>query len=185
LQEQLAAAAAAISYGGGAALSAEQRSLLQVATADGLKLLQLGRSAVVLALTDTHRLLQGARESVKQQLQQSAGSSIIKAPAKHRQLLQQLKKCLQPAAQKAWYFVVWSNQQAPLAYQCLCQELAAEVQGQQAMAQQPTGVSLTGRPASSLPRVEPVPQQPVVVLAQAAAGSVSQASAATNLYELD
>lgn len=47
LQEQLAAAAAAVSSSGGGAPSLERRALLQVATADALKLLQLGRLAVV------------------------------------------------------------------------------------------------------------------------------------------
>jgi hypothetical protein len=194
LQEQLAATAAAVSAGSGSSLSLERRALLQVAEADALRLLQLGRSAVLLALTDVRRLLVWGKEWVKEAVQQQGG----KGQQKQRRLLQQLRQGLGLAGQKVWYFMVWANEQGPGVYQMLADELGRELQGQQAMMSQPvTGVTLTGEPATlGVSRIEPVQQQqqhPIVVLAEAA-NPASGADAgqpagvkwvASGLYDLD
>jgi hypothetical protein len=85
LQEQLAATAAAVSAGSGSSVSLERLALLQVAEADALRLLQLGRSAVLLALTDMSRLLVWGKERVKQAVQQQGGKG--QQQQKQRRLL--------------------------------------------------------------------------------------------------
>ena len=195
LQEQLAATAAAVSAGSGSSVSLERRALLQVAEADALRLLQLGRSAVLLALTDMRRLLVWGKEQVKQAVQQQGGKG--QQQQKQRRLLQQLRQGLGLAAQKVWYFMAWANEQGPGVYQMLADELGRELQGQQTMMSQPvTGVTLTGNPAAlGVSRIEPVQQQqqPIVVLAEAA-NPASGADAgrpaavkrvASGLYDLD
>jgi tellurite resistance protein len=176
LQQQLAAAAAAISSSGGGAPAPERRALLQVATADALKLLQLGRSAVVLALTDSRRLLVRGKDCVKLSLQQHSGKG--QHLQRQRRQLQQLRQGLSLAGQKVWYFMVWCNEQVPVVYQVLAKELGCELQGQQAMAQPATGVSLTGKPDLAS-KIEPIAQKPVVVM-QSVAQSASQSWAATD-----
>lgn len=192
LQEQLAAAAAAVSSSGWAALLPERRALLQVATADALQLLQLGRSAVVLALTDSRRLLIGAKEQVKLSLQQHGGKG--QQLQKQRRQLQQLRQGLGLAGQKVWYFMVWANEQTPMVYQFLAEELGQELRGQQAMTQPSTGVTLTGKPESA-PRFEPVSKPVVVVLstssvdqavvASAVVQPVAEEAPVSGLYDLD
>lgn len=187
-QEQLTAAAAAVSSGGGGALEYEQRTLLQVAQADAFKLLDLGRPAVVLALTDSRRLMQAGKEQVKQQLQASGGKG--QQLQRQRRQLQQLRQCFGLAGQKLWYFMVWSNEQAAGVCPLLAQELAAELQGQQAAAQQDKGIALTKHQAEVV-----VPQKPAgPVLSQEAVVDCCPPSCrpvaepfqpVTGLYDLD
>lgn len=203
LAEQLAAIAAAVSAGGGGSLQPERRALLQVAEADALQLLQLGRSAVVLALTDARRLLLGAKERVKQAVQDHAGKG--QQQQRQRRRLQQLRQGLGLAGQKVWYLMVWCSASAPMVYQLLAHDLGRELQGRQAMAQQPgTGsVTLTGKARQPSVRAQPVvqqPQQPVIVLSSAPtdvvacgggvpkqqqAAAAATKAASSGLYDLD
>jgi hypothetical protein len=194
VQEQLAAVAAAVGSSGSSALQPERRALLQVAQADAVKLLQLGRPAVLLALTDSHRLLSGSKERVKQAMQQLADAG----QGRQRRELQQLRQYVGLAVQKLWYFMAWSNQQAPLVFQCLCDELGRELQSQQAMSRPATGIKVS-ETSSLIVERKPAGQLPVVVQSSSAArpaAAVKSASTASSaeqtiaqpvsgLYDLD
>lgn len=188
-QEQLTAAAAAVNSGGGGALEYEQRTLMQVAQADAFKLLQLGRSAVVLALTDSRRLMQAGKEQVKQQLQASGGKG--QQLQRQRRQLQQLRQCFGLAGQKLWYFMVWSNEQAAGVCPLLAQQLAEELQGQQAAAQQGKGITLTKHQTEGVPQKPPGPfiSQEAVVVQQSSPPScrpvAEPSQPVTGLYDLD
>lgn len=157
-----------------ASSAAELRSLLEMANSDALALLQLGRSAVLLALTDSCRLIEQSRQHLKQQwrhkqskgkqgLQQQAAASTIGAAKQGRkgagcssgnssraaedQLLQHLKL----AARKLHFFTAWSNEQPPDMFEHLALQLAVELQEQEAMSKPQQGtVSLAVQEAQPL-----------------------------------
>lgn len=183
LQEQLAAVAGAVSSSCGGAPSPERRALLQVATADALKLLQLGRPAVVLALTDSRRMLSAAKEQVKLSLQQASGKG--QQLQRQRRTLQALRQSLGFAGQKVWYFMAWANEQDPLVYQVLAEELGDELQGQAAMVTNSSGggVMLTGKPAVERRAVDNGRPRVVEVVAQQQ--SVQKPFSSSDLYDLD
>lgn len=157
LDQQLLASAEAVSGGGcaGRTVGAERRALLQVAMADAVKLLQLGRPAAVLALTDARRQLQDTSDRIsehlrhhqKQQHQESSTAAAGGGRTTHHQedeklqrqrqryQLQQLRHYLRLAVQKLWYLAVWSNEQPAGVYQGLADAWQREVAGQQAMVQ--------------------------------------------------
>lgn len=180
LQEQLAAVAAAVGSSGGGAPTPERRALLQVATADALKLLQMGRSAVVLALTDSRRMLMAAKDKVKLSLQQAGGKG--QQLQRQRRTLQALRQCLGFAGQKVWYFMAWANEQAPLVYQVLAEELGDELQGQAAMTGSSSGgITLTGKQPARQPAAEGR-QRVVEVVDQQ---SMEKPYSSSGLYDLD
>lgn len=185
LQEQLAAVAAAVGSSGGGAPTQERRALLHVATADALKLLQMGRSAVVLALTDSHRMLMAAKDQVKLSLQQASGKG--QQLQRQRRTLQALRQCLGFAGQKVWYFMAWANEQAPLVYQVLAEELGNELQGQAAMTGSGGGgITLTGKPVR--PVVQPTAegsQRVVEVVVDQQSSVEKPCCSSSGLYDLD
>jgi hypothetical protein len=139
-----------------AVLHSELRALLQQATADALALLQLGRAAVLLALTDSCRCLERGRLNLKQQRQQqkqqqqqqqrskvpgnaagrrSDASSKYSLQQSSEQQQQQvlLEQQLKFACRKLVFFQVWSNEQEHSVFEQLSLQLAVELREQQAM----------------------------------------------------
>jgi hypothetical protein len=136
------------------AVPSELRLLLQVGLSDALQLLQLGRSAVVLALADAGRLLEQGMQEVKQQQQlqqhheeqqpgklRSAGTVAAlqsagplqplgkQHPKNHKSLCRQLFL----AGRKVHFFTVWSNEQPPDVFERLVLELQLELHEQESM----------------------------------------------------
>lgn len=136
------------------AVPSELRLLLQVGLSDALQLLQLGRSAVVLALADAGRLLEQGMQEVKQQQQlqqhheeqqpgklRSAGTVAApesagplqplgkQRPKNHKSLCRQLFL----AGRKVHFFTVWSNEQPPDMFERLVLELQLELHEQESM----------------------------------------------------
>jgi hypothetical protein len=145
-----------------AALHSELRALLHQATADALALLQLGRAAVLLALTDSCRLLDQGRRNLKQQQQQrhrshlqanvagkhSDGTSSMYSLQQSSQQQVQLEQQLKLACRKLVFFQVWCNEQGPAVFEQLSQLLAVELRERQAITTPPAaaGVKLGVQP---------------------------------------
>lgn len=134
--------AAAMRLNGSAASCGDHNPLMLGATADALRILQLGRSCVLLALTDSKRLVTHARQAAKRHLQQqrqrgtkrtglqhAAGRRVSELEQKHLQ--QQVQQHLKLAERKLHFFSVWSNEQPGMMYERLSAELMLEVQEQQ------------------------------------------------------
>jgi hypothetical protein len=164
-----------------AALHGELRALLQQATADALALLQLGRSAVLLALTDSCWLLERGRRNLKQQRQQqkqqqrgkgsdaSSRYSLQQNSQQQVQLEQQvlLEQQLKLACRKLVFFQVWCNEQGPAVFEQLSLQLAVELREKQAISTPAAaGVKLGVQPVE-LPRKQQQQQRAAQVMQEA------------------
>jgi hypothetical protein len=179
-----------------AALQGELRVLLQQATADALALLQLGRAAVLLALTDSQRLLEQGRRNLKQQrLQQkqqqqqqqpgnrqvsSSRSSLQDRTRQQQQQQVLLEQQLKLACRKLTFFQVWCNEQGPALFEQLSMQLAVELREQQAInTPAAAGVKLGVQPVQPLQMPKQQQQQLVAQVVREASAVEHQAVAAS------